>query len=85
MEGVSISCVRAMSRGASIIPARPAAETETRREVRGEVEDRMSSPPEAGLLAVAGDDAKERPGSGRARKAEKQERIKEEIVDERSE
>lgn len=67
------------------MPARPAAETETKREAKGEDEDRMSRPPEIGLLAVAGDEAKERPGSGKARKAEKQERMKDEIVDERSE
>ena len=85
VEGVSINCVRAMSRGASIMAARPAAETETKREVSGDDEDRMSRPPEAGLLAVAGDEAKESPGSGRARKAEREERMKDDIVEERSE
>lgn len=45
VEGVSMSWVRAMSRGARSMPAMPAAETATAREVNGEGEARMSSPP----------------------------------------
>lgn len=45
VEGVRMSFVRAMSRGARIMPAIPAAETETAREVSGDGEERMSSPP----------------------------------------
>ena len=40
-----MSLVRAISRGASITPAIPAAETATAKEERGDGEDRISSPP----------------------------------------
>lgn len=45
VEGVRMSFVRAMSRGASIMPAKPAAETATASEANGEGEDNISSPP----------------------------------------
>ena len=45
VEGVRMSIVRAMSRGASNMPAKPAAETATASEADGEGEDNMSSPP----------------------------------------
>lgn len=45
VEGVSMSFVRAISRGASITPAIPAAETATAREESGDGEESMSSPP----------------------------------------
>ena len=45
VEGVRMSFVRAISRGASIIPARPAAETATISEANGEGEDSISRPP----------------------------------------
>lgn len=45
VEGVRMSFVRAMSRGASITPAKPAAETATASEAHGEGEDNMSRPP----------------------------------------
>ena len=45
VEGVRISFVRAMSRGASKMPAKPAAETATASEANGEGEDSMSRPP----------------------------------------
>lgn len=45
VEGVRISFVRAMSRGARTIPAIPAAETATAKEDSGEGEQRMSRPP----------------------------------------
>ena len=45
VEGVSMSFVRAISRGASITPAIPAAETATAREESGDGEKSMSSPP----------------------------------------
>ena len=85
VEGVRMSFVRAMSRGASMMPARPAAETETKREAMGEGDDNMSRPPAAELVVAVGDDAKERPGSGKARKAEKNERMKDEMVENSSE
>ena len=45
VDGVRISLVRAMSIGARIIPAMPAAETATVRDARGEGDDNKSSPP----------------------------------------
>jgi hypothetical protein len=45
VEGVSINFVRAVSKGARTIPAIPAADTTTAREVRGEGDDRISTPP----------------------------------------
>lgn len=45
VEGVRMSFVRAMSRGASITPARPAAEAATANEASGEGEDNISRPP----------------------------------------
>lgn len=45
VEGVRMSIVRAMSRGASIMPAKPAAETATASEADGKGEDNMSRPP----------------------------------------
>ena len=80
-----MSFVRAISRGASNMPARPAAETETRREAIGDGEDNMSRPPAPGALVAVGDEVKERPGSGKASKALKKERIKDEIVERSSE
>lgn len=82
VEGVSINFVRAISRGARIIPATPAAETATAREPRGDGEESMSRPPVQLNIGVA---VKENPGSGSARKAEKNERTKEVMVDERTE
>ena len=45
IDGVNISLVRTISRGARTIPAIPAAEMTTAREVRGEGDERISSPP----------------------------------------
>lgn len=45
VEGVRMSFVRAISRGASIIPAIPAAETATVREASGDGDDITSRPP----------------------------------------
>ena len=45
VEGVKISFVRATSRGASMIPAKPAAETATASEANGAGEDSISRPP----------------------------------------
>ena len=45
VEGVSMCFVRAISRGASIVPAMPAADTATASEARGDGDERMSSPP----------------------------------------
>ena len=45
VEGVNKSFVRAMSRGASIMPAKPAADTATASEAKGEGDDSISRPP----------------------------------------
>ncbi len=82
VEGVRMRFVRAISRGARRIPAMPAAETATRSEESGEGEESMSSPP---ALLKDGVPVKESPGSGRERRAEKKDRTKEVIVDERIE
>lgn len=82
VEGVSISFVRAMSRGERSIPARPAAETATAKEESGEGEERMSSP----IAEVEGREIwKDRPESGNARRAEMKEREKVVIVERRIE
>ena len=78
VEGVKISFVRAMSRGASMMPAKPAAETATANEANGEGEDNTSMPPAKETEGAA---VKESPGSGSAINAEKNDRIKEVIVD----
>ena len=82
VDGVRISFVRAISRGARRMPATPAAETATRSEASGEGELSTSSPP-----ALLNDEVpvKESPGSGRENSAEKNDRTKEVIVDERIE
>lgn len=78
VEGVRISFVRAISRGARMIPAIPAAETVTARDISGDGEDRISSPP---TLVKGEDNWSERPGSGRARRADRNDRAKEVIVE----
>ena len=45
VDGVRISLVRAMSIGARMMPAIPAADTATVSEARGDGEDKMSRPP----------------------------------------
>ena len=83
-DGVSISLVLAMSKGASIVPAIPAAETATARDDSGNAEERISNPP----VYVPGPDGvrlKERPGSGRAKTAEMTDRRKELTVARRME
>lgn len=45
VEGVRMSFVRAISTGARIIPAIPAAETATKREATGDGEEETSRPP----------------------------------------
>ena len=45
VEGVRMSFVRAMSRGARAMPAKPAAETATASEAHGDEDDNMSRPP----------------------------------------
>ncbi len=45
VDGVRMSWVRAMSRGARSMPVTPAADMATAREVRGEGDARMSRPP----------------------------------------
>lgn len=45
IDGVNISFVRAVSNGVRMIPAIPAADITTTREVRGEGDDKISSPP----------------------------------------
>lgn len=79
IEGVNISFVRTISRGARTIPATPAAEIATAREMRGEGEERISSPP---AYVDGGESWNERPGSGMARRAEMKDLVNEAIVDE---
>lgn len=45
IDGVNTSFVRTISNGARAIPAIPAADITTTKEVRGEGEERISSPP----------------------------------------
>ncbi len=45
VDGVRMSFVRAMSNGARMIPAMPAAETATAKEASGDDDDSTSSPP----------------------------------------
>ena len=82
VEGVKMSFVRAMSRGASMMPAKPAEETATASEANGEGEDSISRPP---AYETDGADVKESPGSGSAMSAEKNDRTKEVMVDRRIE
>ena len=82
VDGVRISFVRAISRGARRMPAIPAAETATRSEASGEGELSTSSPP---ALLNDGVPVKESPGSGRESSAQKNDRTKEVIVEERIE
>ena len=82
VEGVSKSLVRAISSGASITPAMPAAETATAKEESGDGEDSMSSPP---VCVYEDVNWKERPGSGKARRAEMKERANDVIVERRME
>ena len=75
MQGVRISFVRAISRGARTVPAMPAAETATRSDDSGDGELMMSRPP----VEVPGPDMpdmNDSPGSGSAKSADKKERAK---------
>ena len=76
-----MSFVRAMSSGAKRIPAIPAADTDTKRVATGEGEESMSRPPARDGVPVVCDDAKDRPGSGRLKNAENDERTKDETVE----
>lgn len=78
VEGVRMSFVLAISRGARSTPVIPAADTAMAKDVKGEGEARISRPP---AYVKEGDIWKERPGSGRARRAERNDRAKEVIVD----
>ena len=82
VDGVRMSFVRAISSGARRMPAMPAADTATSSEASGEGELSTSSPP---ALLKDGVPVKESPGSGRESSAEKKDRTKEVIVDERIE
>ena len=82
VEGVSISFVRAISRGASMIPAILAAATATAKEAIGTGEERMSKPP-AG--PVEGLIWKEIFGSGTAKTVARKERVKEVMADNKTE
>lgn len=67
-----------ISSGASTIPDMPAAKTATLNELNGEGEDRTSRPP----VKFRGEERlRERPGSGRARRADRKDRTKEVTVD----
>ena len=80
VEGVSMSFVRAISSGAKITPASPAAETATAREDKGEGEERMSRPPVYDD-GPDGEVVNDRPGSGNARTAVKKDRTKDVMVE----
>ena len=74
VEGVSMSFVLAMSRGASIMPATLAAKTATASDDIGAGEDRISRPPAEPVDVLMG---KDRLGSGIAKIAARNERVKE--------
>lgn len=82
VEGVSMSFVLAMSRGARIIPARPAAETATARVAMGAGEESISRPPADPMEGLIW---KERLGSGTAKMAARKDRAKDVMVDSRIE
>ena len=74
--------VLAMSNGARIEPAIPAAETAIVRETNGDGDERISRPP----AHVNGADGwKETPGSGKPKTAARKERVKDVIVERRIE
>ena len=79
-----MSLVRAISSGARIAPATPAAETVTAREERGDGEESMSKPPmledEPELFGE-----NDSPGSGSARRAVKRDRTNDVMVERRIE
>lgn len=56
----------------------PAAKTTTAKELKGEGEDKTSRPP---VRLRCEEKLRERPGSGRARRADRKDRIKEVTVD----
>ncbi len=82
VDGVSMSFVLAMSNGAKIIPAIPAAETAIASEAIGAGEERISSPPTGPADRLMW---RKRLGSGTANTAAKKERAKDVIVDRRME
>lgn len=82
VEGVSINFVLAMSSGANTIPATLAAETATASEESGFGDDRISRPP---AEPADGFNWKERLGSGIAKMAARNERMKDVNVDRRTE
>ena len=79
MEGVSISLVRTISRGARKTPAIPIADTATNKELSGEGEEMMSIPPAAAGLPVKL--YCDIPGSGKAKSAARKDRMKDVKVD----
>ena len=83
VDGVSISRVRATSKGAKMMPAMPAAPTAAKRLAKGDGEERISRPPIAegiGRRYGGWDCENKRPGSGRSMMAQIIERVKEVIV-----
>ena len=78
VEGVAINLIRATSRGESIRPAIPVAQTERAKDVNGDGEERMSSRARldgdgSAVMAIV--------GSGRAKTAQKNDRRKDPIVE----
>ena len=73
-----INFVRAMSSGASKMPATPAADTATANEARGKGEERTSRPP---AYVSADDNWVEIPGSGKAKIAERKDRANDVMVE----
>lgn len=78
MDGVSKSLVRAISSGAKTMPAIPDADTEARTESRGDGDERMSK---RARLEGDGKDEIVELGSGRAKMAQRKDRRKEAIVE----
>ena len=79
VQGVSIIFVRAISKGARIMPAMPAAETATSSDANGDGEESTSSPPAVYATGRLG--CSDKPGSGRDRRAQRKDRAKDVIVD----
>ena len=77
VDGVSISFVRAVSRGERIMLAIPVADTATARETAGDSEDSMSYPPNAVVLEENAENCDVRPGSGKASMAARKDLEKE--------
>ena len=79
VAGVSMIFVRAISRGARIMPAIPAAETAINNDANGDGEESTSRPPAVYATGKLG--CNDNPGSGRDRRAHRKDRAKEVMVE----